>query len=215
MCSLFNVSYTSTKQLKNKRNPTFKYKNKPRQKKSNTPFHCAPNGPQCLAAFGPHLAGLSPPLPLLFLAPCPPKHSSIFPMKGEVLRFPAHSLSGQRTLRPQSGVSPAQPCSWDQLQNSCLTTGNTQPSQGSQGQCGRGGFKAHPSRPLPKATSSGKPSLILGTASDCSLLSTPGPPPNSPNDGPLTPRAPYTMGGQRGSVASLGHGQSQKHEHLA
>lgn len=88
-----------------------------------------------------------------------------------VLHFPAHSLSGQWTQSLQSRAFPAPSQamgpSAEQLPHHLEPI---QYAQGSQSQCGRGGFITHPSRPHTNATSSKKPPLIFLAESDCHLL---------------------------------------------
>ena len=99
---------------------------------------------------------------LLFLSPTPNMTlcSQCLPeQEGGGLCFPAHALSSSVPEVPiQSGAFPIPALAVGPSANHLA---QTQYAQGSQRQCGRGGFNSHPSRPHPDATTLIRPPLIF------------------------------------------------------
>lgn len=108
---------------------------------------------------------------LLFLSPTPNMTlcSQCLPeQEGGGLCFPAHALSSSVPEVPiQSGAFPIPALAVGPSANHLA---QTQYAQGSQRQCGRGGFNSHPSRPHPDATTLIRPPLIFPAGSDRFLL---------------------------------------------
>lgn len=148
-------------------------------KKSNTPFHGAPNGPQGLAASAPPGMVISS-SPSSIPSTLSPKHRH-FPTASQSRRG-SPPLSCPSSLRPADPKSSERglPCPTPGHGTSCRTAASP-PGTLSTARAHRAKQGSKPILPGPPNTaSSGKPPLIIGAASDCSLLSTPGRLPDSP-----------------------------------
>lgn len=98
--SLFNVSYTSTKQFKNKRNPTRKCKNKPRQKNQTHHFMA----PQMAHKALQHLAP-----PGMVISSSPSSIPSTLSPKHRHFPTASQSRRGSPPLSCPSSLRPADP----------------------------------------------------------------------------------------------------------